>query len=102
MQKFFLSATLKLAGHHSCPCWESVIGPQTCCPSDLSDNKERVNYQMQNRTQANFERILGLAFRKVKGYFMKRDYVKSTVRRQSIDSRRTGGSAGGLRFGTAN
>ena len=30
--KVFLSATLKLAGHHSCPCWESVIGPQTCCP----------------------------------------------------------------------
>jgi hypothetical protein len=59
MQKFFLSATLKLAGHHSCPCWESVIGPQTCCPSDLSGNEERVNYQMQNRTQANFERILG-------------------------------------------
>src|SRR6267154_6878104 len=56
--KSFLSATSKLAGHHSCPCWESVIGPQTCCPSDLLGNEERVNYQTQNRMQEIFERIL--------------------------------------------
>jgi hypothetical protein len=85
--KVFLSATLKLAGHHSCPCWESVIGPQTCCPDDLADDEERVNYQMQNRMQAIFERILGLAFLKAKGYFIKRDHVKSSFRRQSFDSR---------------
>src|SRR5882757_10015781 len=57
--KVFLSATLKLAGHHSCPCWESVIGPQTCCPDDLSGDEERVDYQMQNRMQEVFERIFG-------------------------------------------
>src|ERR1017187_4156653 len=57
--KVFLSATSKLAGHHSCPCWESVIGPQTCCPAGLSGDEERVNYQMQNRMQAVFKRILG-------------------------------------------
>src|SRR5882672_2719322 len=37
----------------------SVIGPQTCCPDDLTDDEERVNYQVQNRTQELFERILG-------------------------------------------
>jgi len=52
--KVFLSATLKSAGHHSCPCWESVIGPQTCCPANLSGDEERVNYQTQNRMQEVF------------------------------------------------
>jgi hypothetical protein len=57
--KSFLSATSKSAGHHSCPCWESVIGPQTCCPDDLSGDEERVNYQTRVSMQAIFERILG-------------------------------------------
>ena len=57
--KVFSTATLKLAGHHSCPCWESVIGPQTCCPAGLSGDEERVNYQTQNEMQAIFKRILG-------------------------------------------
>jgi hypothetical protein len=56
--KSFLSATSKSASHQSCFCGKSVIGPQTCCPVGLSSDEERVNYQTQNRTQANFERIL--------------------------------------------
>jgi hypothetical protein len=59
MTKVFCQQLLKLAGHHSCPCWESVIGPQTCCPASLSGDEERVNYQMQNPMQEFFERIFG-------------------------------------------
>src|ERR1700722_981379 len=55
--KSFLSATSKSASHQSCFCGKSVIGPQTCCPDDLTGDEERVNYQTQNRTQEAFERI---------------------------------------------
>jgi hypothetical protein len=50
-----LSATSKSASHHSCPCGESVIGLQTCCPSGLSGEEERPKYQTIPSAQGFFK-----------------------------------------------